>query len=179
MSNYVTGSAVGLYNPITGALVGLLGNDGKEYLLPVSSAYAGNAQASPAYPGNFTTLTASGAVSGTGMSNYMASPPAIGTTAPGVVKTSNLQASFTDSSGTPGNVTNNSPRGRAAFAAGTNAVTVTSTLVTAASTVLVILETADGTLTQILTATPAAGSFTVTGNANATGTPKFSFQVVN
>ena len=103
----------------------------------------------------------------------------IGTTTPGIVKTSNLQATYTDSSGTPGNVTNNSPRGRAAFAAASATVTVTSSLVTATSSVFVQRETADATLTTILSVVPAAGSFTVTGNAAATGTTKFSFFVVN
>lgn len=104
---------------------------------------------------------------------------AIGQTTPAAVKTSNLAATLTDSSATPGNVTNNTPRGRAAFAIGGSAVTVTSSLVTAASTVLVTLETVDTTLTEIRTVVPAAGSFTVTGNAAATGVTKFSWLVVN
>lgn len=129
--------------------------------------------------GSFTTLAASSTVSGTGFSNYLAAPPAIGSTTPGVVKTSNLQATFTDSSATPGNVTNNSPRGRAAFAAAGNSVTVTNSLVAATSSVFVQKETADATLTTILSVVPGAGSFVVTGNAAATATTKFSFLVVN
>ena len=88
-------------------------------------------------------------------------------------------ATYTDSSGTPGNVTNNSARGKAAFAGAASAVTVTNSSVSATSAVLTQLETADGTLTSILRAIPTAGSFTVTGNANATGTTVFSFVVVN
>lgn len=125
------------------------------------------------------SVTLTGAVSGTGMTNYLASPPSIGTTAPGIVKASDLQATFTDSSGTPGNVTNNSPSGRAAFAAGGASVTVTSSLVSASSRVLVQKETADATLTAILAVSPAAGSFTVTGSAAATAVTKFSFLVIN
>ena len=129
--------------------------------------------------GSFTTLAASSTVSGTGFSNYLAAPPSIGTTTPGIVKASDLQATFTNSSSTPGNVTNNSPRGKAAFAAAGTSVVVTSSLVTATSTVLTQLETGDATLTEILRVTPAAGSFTVTGNAAATAATTFSFLVVN
>lgn len=129
--------------------------------------------------GSFTTLAASSTVSGTGFSNYLAAPPSIGTTTPGIVKTSNLQATFTDSSGTPGNVTNNSPRGKAAFAAAGSTVVVTNSLVTATSLVHIQMEGADATLTSILRVVPAAGSFTVTGNAAATAATNFTFLVVN
>lgn len=179
MSDYRQQLVPLLHNFATGAPVGVLGLDGREYLLPFSAAYATTPQAGTAYPGNFTTLTASSTVSGTGFSNYLASPPSIGTTTAGVVKTSDLRMNYTDSSSTPGNVTNNSPSGRAAFAAAASTVVVTSSLVTANSIVQCALETADGTLTQLLRVTPAAGSFTVVGNAAATGTPKFTFQVIN
>jgi hypothetical protein len=89
------------------------------------------------------------------------------------------RASFLDSSGTPGNVTNNNPRGRAAFAAAGSAVTVTNNLVVAGSTVLVSLNSADATLTFIKSAAPGAGSFVVTGNAAATATTVFDFVVIN
>ena len=46
--------------------------------------------ATTAEPGHFTTLAASGAVSGAGFSTYLASPPAIGTTAPAAIKTTTL-----------------------------------------------------------------------------------------
>lgn len=86
---------------------------------------------------------------------------------------------LTDGSGTPGSATINTSRGRCAFAGGASAVTVTNSLVTAASQILVVLETTDGTLTFIKSVVPGAGSFVVTGNANATGTTKFSFVVHN
>lgn len=85
---------------------------------------------------------------------------------------------FVDSSGTPGNVTNASPRGRAAFAAAGATVVVTSSICTANSTVLVALAGGDATATSIRV-TPAAGSFTVTANAAATATTKFDFVVLN
>ena len=103
----------------------------------------------------------------------------IGQTTPAAVKTSNLQATFTDSSGTPGNVTNNSPRGLVAIAAAATAVTVTSSIVTATSLVVCQLQTVDGTLTNVNSVVPAAGSFTITGNAAATGITKVAFFVVN
>ncbi len=87
---------------------------------------------------------------------------------------------YTDSTGTPGNVTNNSPSGRAAFAAAGSTVTVTNSAVTATSKVFVqLIGAADATLTQITALTIAAGSFTVTGNAAATAAKSFEFLVVN
>lgn len=103
----------------------------------------------------------------------------VGQTTPAAVKTSNLAAVFTDSSGTPGNVTNSSPRGRVAIAAAASSVVVTSTLVTAASTVLAIVSSIDGTLLTINQVVPAAGSFTIYGNAAATAATKVDFVVVN
>ena len=85
-----------------------------------------------------------------------------------------------DASGTPGNATQNAPRGRAAFnnAAGT-AVTITNSEVDANSVVMAILETAnDATLTFIRGVAPGAGSFTVTVNAAATGTVIFRWFIV-
>jgi hypothetical protein len=91
-----------------------------------------------------------------------------------------LPLGYASGVGTPGNVTLNTASGRAAFAAAASTVVVTNSNVTATSKVLVMLEgAADGTLTQILRVTPAAGSFTVTGNAAATGNPVFSFVVFN
>jgi hypothetical protein len=91
-----------------------------------------------------------------------------------------LALTRTDSSATPGNVTNNSALGRAAFAVGASTVVVTNSIVTASSEVFVELRgAADATLTSIVGVTVAAGSFTVTGNANATAAKQFSFLVVN
>lgn len=102
----------------------------------------------------------------------------MGQTTPAAVRTSNLSAPNTDSSGTAGNATNSSPKGRAAFAAAGTSVVITSTLVTASSTVLVSLGGTDTTLTS-LRVTAAAGSFTVTGNAAATAITPFDFFVIN
>ncbi len=92
----------------------------------------------------------------------------------------NLRAtSFLDVSGTPGNATANTVRGRAAIAGAASTCVITNSLVTAASTVLVTKETNDATATSFLSVVPGAGSFTVTANAGATGTTKFSWVVIN
>lgn len=82
-----------------------------------------------------------------------------------------------DLSSTPGNVAMNTPQGRAAFAAAGTQVVITNSLVQAASTVLVSLGGTDATLLH-LRVTPAAGSFTVRGNAAATGITPFDFVVL-
>jgi len=151
----------------TGAPVGVVGIDGREYLFAaVLNAAAGTAQPSTYVPAGVAVT--GGTINGA----------SIGVTTPAIVKTSNLQATYTDSSGTPGNASNSSPRGRAAFAAASGTVTITSTLVTAASSVQVMLGGADTTLTSARV-TAAAGSFTVTGNAAATGATPFDFLVIN
>jgi hypothetical protein len=88
-----------------------------------------------------------------------------------------LNCALIDGSGTPGNVTQNQPRGRAAFAAAGASVAVTNSLVAANSTILVSLGGADATLTSVRV-TPGAGSFTVTGNAAATGITPFDYLVI-
>lgn len=114
------------------------------------------------------------------LATFLASPGAIGATAPAAVKSTNFQAVFTDISGAPGNGTvAGANSGRAAFAAAGATVVVTATLCSATSRVRANLEGAfDATLTTI-TVTPGAGSFTVTGNAAATATTKFSFDIFN
>lgn len=156
-----------LLHDATGALVGAMGADGKEYLFTTVL----NGAAATAQPAVY--LPSAVAITGGAINNA-----SVGVTTPAVVKTSNLQATFTDSSGAPGNAANSSPRGRAAFAAAGSAVVVTSTLVTANSSVLISLGGVDATLTSVR-ATTAAGSFTVTGNAAATGATPFDFLVVN
>ena len=92
-------------------------------------------------------------------------------------RVTSLQAALTDGSGTPGNVTQAVMHGRAAFAAAASTVTVTNSTVAATSTVLVSLGGSDATLTSVRVTT-AAGSFTVTGNAAATGITPFDYVVV-
>lgn len=91
-----------------------------------------------------------------------------------------LSSGYTDSTGTPGNVVNNSPSGRASIAAAASTCVVTNSSVLATSKVFAqLLGAADATLTSLLGVTIAAGSFTVTGNAAATANKPFEFLVVN
>ena len=128
MSNYTVQQVPGLHNAANGNLVGFLGADGREYLLP-------------------------------------ALDPA--------------QQAFIDQSGTPGNCTINAVKGKAAFAAAASTVVVTNNFVTTNSVVIVSQVGSDTTLNNIVTVTPANGSFTVAGNAAATATPAFNFFVLN
>jgi hypothetical protein len=94
------------------------------------------------------------------------------------VSTGSFGAALTDGSGTPGNITQNGvTHGRAAFAAAGASVVVTNSLVAANSSVFVSLGGGDATLTSVRV-TPGAGTFTVTGNAAATGTVPFDYFVV-
>ena len=137
--------------------------------------------------GSFTTLAASGAVtmnpasaavsiapSGTGSATFGAS----GTGSTTVTRVGSLTVLTTDTSGTPGNATINTLSGRAAFAAAGTTVVVTNSTVTATSKVFVSLRGGDATLTSVRV-TPAAGSFTVTGNVAATAVTIFDFLIVN
>lgn len=128
MSNYNVQPVPGLHDRSTGALVGFLGADGKEYLFPALEG------------------------------------PTTG---------------YADASATPGNATINATRGKAAIAIGAAAVTITNSLVTASSQIIATLESADATLTTLLRVVPGAGSFVVTGNANATAATAFKFAVLN
>lgn len=87
-----------------------------------------------------------------------------------------LAITGTDSSGTPGNVTNNSGSGRAAIAAAATTVVVTSSAVAATDHVF-IQPRAIGTPT-LWSVVTAAGSFTVTVNVAAGATWPFDFVVV-
>lgn len=78
-----------------------------------------------------------------------------------------------------GAVTINKPSGTANIAAGASSVVVTNSLVTANSLVLAVLQFVDGTLTFIKAVVPAAGSFTITGNANATAQTKVAWFVIS
>lgn len=95
----------------------------------------------------------------------------------GNVRPNSLGIAVTDGSSTPGNVTQNVTRGRAAFAISGSSVVVTDSLVTAASQILLTLQGNDSTC-KSATATPAAGSFTVRCNAAATAATTFDYTVI-
>ena len=83
-----------------------------------------------------------------------------------------------DSSGTPGNVTNNNPAGIVAVPAAGQSIVVTNSLVTAASIIQLTPLTNDGTAKSAV-AVPAAGNFTITTNAATTGITKIGYLVIN
>ena len=93
-------------------------------------------------------------------------------------KESRVLIANSDSSGTPGNVTNNSPAGVVAVPAAGQTITVTNNLVTAASIIQLTLLTNDSTAKSAV-AVPAAGNFVITLNAAATGIAKIGYLVIN
>jgi hypothetical protein len=70
--------------------------------------------------------------------------------------------------GTTGAITINKPAGGVRLAAGQSSVVVTNSLVTSSTHILATVATNDSTLKSV-NVVPSAGSFTVTGNAAATG----------
>jgi hypothetical protein len=84
-----------------------------------------------------------------------------------------------DSTGTPGNATQHTYAGRVAVDTGTDSVVVTNSRVTTTSIIHATIQTVDATLTQILTVVPSAGSFEITGNANATGDVNVCWSLVS
>ena len=89
-----------------------------------------------------------------------------------------LHLDYTNSA-TVGAVVIDKPSGSGNIALGAATVVVTNNKVTAASLVMAWLMQVDATLTFIKAIVPAAGSFTITGNANATANTKFGFVVIN
>lgn len=79
---------------------------------------------------------------------------------------------------TVGAVTINKPCGRAIIALGAASVVVTNSLVTANSIVIAQLAAIDATLTFVKAVVAGAGTFTITGNANATANCAVNFLVV-
>jgi len=82
-----------------------------------------------------------------------------------------------DSSGTPGAQTSNTPSGRCSIAALGTTVTVTNSLVTAASHVIAVISTNDATA-ALKNVVPGNGSFVVTLNVATTGITNIDWFVV-
>jgi hypothetical protein len=82
----------------------------------------------------------------------------------------------TDSTGAPGAATINKPTGKSAIAVGASSVVITNSLVTANSVVLFSPHARDATCKELVVVA-AAGSFTVSGSANATAALPFSWEV--
>lgn len=89
-----------------------------------------------------------------------------------------VRVGFSNTTAVPGAATINKSAGRVLLAAGQISLVVTSSYAFATSIVGVTLETADATFTRV-TVTPAAGSFTITGNAAATAAVTMSFSILN
>lgn len=89
-----------------------------------------------------------------------------------------FQQSAQDKSATPGDVTINKTMGRVKIAAGDSSLTVTNNCCFVDSVVLLSIETADATLTRIVPVR-YAGSFVLSGNANATTAVTVSFVIMN
>lgn len=79
--------------------------------------------------------------------------------------------------GSPGNVTINKPSGSVIIGAGTSSVVVTNSLVDANTHIVATVQTNDSTL-KTVTVVPAAGSFTITGNANATANTTIRWTII-
>lgn len=90
--------------------------------------------------------------------------------------TGRIDQGGTDSTGTPGAATINKPIGKSAIAIGAASVVITNSLVAAASHVVITPHARDATCKELIVV-PAAGSFTVSGSANATAALPFSWEV--
>jgi hypothetical protein len=80
---------------------------------------------------------------------------------------------------TTGAQTINEYSGQVQIAIGAASVVVTNSLVTSSSRILATLNSTDGTLLYLKSVVPADGSFTITGNANATAATKVTFLVLS
>lgn len=93
--------------------------------------------------------------------------------------TNGLRVAYSDLTAAPSvTVTINKAAGRIKIPAGQTTVTVTSNCCFATSIVHLQLESADATLTRVI-AVPAAGSFTITGNAACTAATTVNFIITN
>ena len=83
--------------------------------------------------------------------------------------------------GAPGDATIDHPAGQVQVVGGgsSKTVVVTNSLVKTTSVVICTLQFIDVAFTQILSVVPINGSFTITGNANATLATKIGFIVIN
>ena len=94
-----------------------------------------------------------------------------------LVATDGILYDVADSTGIPGAATQNTLSGRVSIAAGVANVVVTNSKITTTSKVFAVLQSADSTLTMIQCVVPAAGSFTIQGNANATATTNIAWKL--
>jgi hypothetical protein len=96
--------------------------------------------------------------------------------------TATVSESYHDSSGTPGNATANTIRGRVAMAIGTKTLTLTNSLIagtTSSCKVWIDQTVADTTATSACARCTGAGSATIATNANATAATTIGFEIAN
>jgi len=91
---------------------------------------------------------------------------------------SKINFNYTISNGA-GNQTINTPVGSFKIAAGTSSATITNVSVSPNSIVFAQLQSNDATATGVKSVIPAAGSFTITLNANATAQVTVAFFILN
>jgi hypothetical protein len=157
-----SGTTYGPYNAATKVTLINMTTDPVEYVVAASPVLS-NLAYNPAAVG-ITGGTINGA--------------SVGATTRSTVAATTVSVNRTDSSGTPGNVTNNSASGRAAIAAAATSVVITNSSVAATDEIFLQLRSADATATIIRVTAQGAGTFTVTANAAATAATSFSFFVV-
>jgi hypothetical protein len=151
-----------------GQLIGAMGADGREYLIP-SVINAGASSTPPAAIYNSSVNFTGGTMNGV----------TIGGTTRAAANVTSINITGTDQSGTPGNVNNSGNAiGRAAFAAAANTVVVTDANCVPSSNIFIQVLGTDATLTTARV-TAGTGSFTVTGNAAATAITSFNYLRIN
>ena len=89
-----------------------------------------------------------------------------------------VRVTYTDTTASTGAQVINKPAGRVKFAAGTSSVVITSSYAYATSIIHIQDETGDATAIRFKV-TPAAGSFTITANANFTSAGNVTFLINN
>lgn len=90
-----------------------------------------------------------------------------------------VSVSTGDSTGTPGNATLNTSAGLSKFASSQSSLVITNSLCATTSRVFAVLQASDATLTSILRVVPGSGSFTIVGNAAATGSVQVAWELRN
>jgi hypothetical protein len=103
----------------------------------------------------------------------------VGTTKASIDFAGGLRMAYTDMSGTPGDVTINTPCGRVAVATGTNVVAVTNSLVTATTVIVGQLAENDATCQSVRYIDPNSGNFEILVNANCAADTNFDFCIYN
>jgi hypothetical protein len=91
--------------------------------------------------------------------------------------TGRVDQAGTDSSGTPGAATINKPCGISAIAIGASSVVITNSLATTTSHISITPLARDTTCKELAVTARGAGSFTVSGTANATAALAFAWEV--